>query len=161
MAAVVPRDGPLALPTSPPRAGSILAVPTYADKAACEEYTEGLVVTDDAQFDRVIERAERNVDTLLTTPGDPDVAGPKLAAADLAAMSARDRERLERATCAQVEYRVEMGEEFFARHQYKGTSGPDFSVQGQLPLIGPKVEEELAGFLYARLGTDWTGVPWT
>lgn len=136
-------------------------MPTYADKDACEAYTEGLIVTDADQFDRVIERAERNVDTLLTVPGRPDVAGPKLADADLAAMGARDRERLERATCAQTEYRVEMGEEFFARHQHARTSGPDFSVDGQLPWIGPKVLGELEGFAFARVQTDWTGVPWT
>ena len=136
-------------------------MPTYATRDDCLAYTEGLTVTNTAAFDRIIGRAERQIDQLLTVAGDPDVAGLKLSADDLAAMGARDRERLKLATCAQVEYRVAMGEEFFARHQYPSVSGPEFTLQGQLPLIGPKVASELESFAYAIVGTDWVGVPWT
>ena len=136
-------------------------MPTYATQAECQLYTEGLVVTDAAQFGRIIDRAERDIDQLLTVPGDSATTGPKLSAADLAAMTPRDRERIKFATCAQVEYRVAMGEKFFSTHQHKSARGPDFSVEGMLPYIGPKVEGELESFAFVPVGTGYVGVPWT
>lgn len=49
------------------------------------------------------------------------------------------------ATCAQAEYRNAMGEEFFIRAQYQSVTGPEFRTQGRLPVIGPKVMQELQG----------------
>lgn len=51
---------------------------------------------------------------------------------------------LSRATCAQVEYRNAMGERFFIRPQYPSVKGPDFTVQGKLPMIAPKARRELS-----------------
>ncbi len=44
---------------------------------------------------------------------------------------------LTRATCAQAEYRVAMGPEFFIEDQYGFVAGPDFSRRGELAYIGP------------------------
>lgn len=61
-------------------------------------------------------------------------------------LTAVQRDALKRATCAQAEYRAQMGERFFIEAQYSRVSGPDFSQQGTLPRIGPKVYAELQGF---------------
>lgn len=39
---------------------------------------------------------------------------------------------LTRATCAQVEYRLSMGDEFMVKEQYETQSGPGYSTSGQL-----------------------------
>src|SRR6476661_3140803 len=59
-----------------------------------------------------------------------------------------DREALKRATCAQAEYRVEMGPAFFRRPRFDKTSGPDFETEGQAPIVGPAAMRELT---YSRL----------
>ena len=51
---------------------------------------------------------------------------------------------LANATCAQVEYRNAMGENFFNRPQYDSVRGPDFTTTGRLPMIAPKVKRELS-----------------
>jgi len=55
------------------------------------------------------------------------------------------RYQLTRATCAQAEYRDRMGEDFFIKAQYQQVTGPEFTTQGKLPIIGPKVRRELNG----------------
>ena len=117
-------------------------MPTYATRSDCLEYTAGLVVEDNAEFDKLIERAEDDIDGLLgNLPLDP-VTERKLVPADLTTAQLR---AIRRATCAQVEYRIEMGEAFFVRGQYDKAAGPDFSREGKLPYIGPKVKRELKG----------------
>lgn len=49
------------------------------------------------------------------------------------------------ATCAQVEFRNAMGEDYFVRPQFDSVKGPDFTTAGRLPMIGPKVKRELSG----------------
>jgi hypothetical protein len=51
---------------------------------------------------------------------------------------------LVRATCAQAEYRNQMGTNFFVREQFDSVSGPVFNTKGKLPIIGPKVRRELS-----------------
>lgn len=60
-------------------------------------------------------------------------------------LDGRDTQVLSNATCAQAEYRVEMGEQFFRRAQWASVSGPEFRTTGKLPLIGPKVKAEFSG----------------
>jgi hypothetical protein len=117
-------------------------MPTYATVADFEAYSEGWVTTDVAALTRAIERAERDVDRLLGYRGHRVTATVKL---DPATLTAFDRDALKRATCAQTEYRIEMGPRFFRQAQHRSVSGPKFSTEGQLPRIGPKVMEELAG----------------
>jgi hypothetical protein len=124
-----------------PGAEPLGVIPTYAQRSDCLAFIEGLNITDGLAFDRLIVRCERQIDDLLQidhrTTG---AAGPKVTPNRL---SARQAEGLKNATCAQVEYRLEMGERFFKREQYESESGPDFSVRGRLPKIGPKVVPEL------------------
>jgi hypothetical protein len=59
-------------------------------------------------------------------------------------LAVSDRMALRRATCAQAEYRDQMGAAFFTMPQYKTVSGPEFNVSGRRPRIGPRVMDELA-----------------
>lgn len=124
-------------------------MPTYATAADCESYIEGLTIDDAAAFDRLIERAEKDVDSALgvyTTRDD----GLKIAPLELAT---GDRATLRDATCAQVEYRLSMGEDFFVKAQYAETQGPEFKTKGALPRVGPKTWQELEGSNLLRLTT--------
>ncbi|MEJ7786558.1 MAG: hypothetical protein WKF96_17285 [Solirubrobacteraceae bacterium] len=115
--------------------------PAYASQADLEGYIEGWVTTDPAALERLLERAERDIDTLL---GDYDRQPGTDRKLDPAALTTHQAYALRRATCAQAEYRIAMGEEFFVQAQYTYVSGPDFSRRGELPRIGPKVLGELA-----------------
>lgn len=133
---------------------------SYCEAADCLDYTEGLVVDDPDAFARLCLRASRDVDLLLPAATGPLVGGLKVDPAD-PDLDADWLEALKRAACAQVEYRIEMGEEFFARNQYAVTQGPEFTLTGTLPYIGPKVRNELVagGWVGAQAGT-WRGVNW-
>ena len=114
-------------------------MPTYATAADCSAYIAGLAIDNPAEFDKLIEHAERDVDSLLTfTP--PRTTALKVDPDDLETWQAG---ALTRAVCAQVEYRLAMGEEFFIRDQHDSERGPAFSVSGKLSRIGPKVLVEL------------------
>ena len=125
------------------------APPAYASQADVESYIEGWTTTDPAALERVLERAERDIDGLLGDYGDRQPAtGRKL---DPGALTTHQSYALRRATCAQAEYRIELGEDFFVQAQYTYVAGPDFQRRGELPRIGPKVLPELAdnGFTMA------------
>jgi hypothetical protein len=64
---------------------------------------------------------------------------------DVWQLTPAQRAKIRDATCAQAEYRYLMGEDFFRRAQWQSVSGPEFTTQGKLPLIGPKVKRELQG----------------
>ena len=115
-------------------------MPTYATRADCLAYTEGLVVEDNAAFDRLIERAEDDIDNIAGPLPVDEGTGRKFVPANMSTGSAA---ALRRATCAQAEYRVEMGEAFFTRAQFPESSGPDFSRKGTLPYFAPKAAREL------------------
>ncbi len=117
-------------------------LPAYASQADLEAYIEGWTTTDAAALERLLKRAERDVDTLLGAYARQSATGLKL---DPAALTTLQANALSRATCAQAEYRIEMGEEFFVQAQYTYVAGPDFQRRGELPRIGPKVLPELAG----------------
>ena len=123
-------------------------MPVYALGADFPSYVEGWTTTDAVALDRLLERAERDVDGLLGDYARQPATGLKL---DPAALTTHQASALRRATCAQAEYRIEMGEEFFVQAQYTYVAGPDFQRRGELPRIGPKVLPELAdnGFTMA------------
>jgi hypothetical protein len=101
---------------------------TYATKENFEDETGG-EVSDPEQFERILLRAERQVDDLLTGWGPSDQNGLRIAPAlDL---EPYQRDCLMRATVAQVEYRLEHGEEFFRTNEPRNVSGPDFGSQGR------------------------------
>lgn len=121
----------------------------YATDTDFEEYVEGWTTDDSDALDRLLERASRDVDIYIgprTVDNDSglkfgDVAGDEnpsdLLDWQLAA--------LRRATCAQAEYRFQMGEEFMVAGQFENVSGPDFSRTGKLPYFAPKARRELVG----------------
>lgn len=115
--------------------------PVYADVAAVESFIEGWVTEDVEALERLLERAERDIDTLLGSYVRDPTTNLKLTPATLPTYQAA---ALSRATCAQAEYRFAMGEQFFVQSQYSFVSGPDFQRRGELPRVGPKVLGELA-----------------
>lgn len=117
----------------------------YATRAQFEAYVEGWATDDTAALDRLLRRASEDIDEYLgdyVLEEEGDYAGLKLDPTELTYAEAR---ALERATCAQAEYRFEMGEEFFVRPQFRSTSGPEFSTDGKPPIVAPKARRELAG----------------
>jgi hypothetical protein len=121
-------------------------MPTYATSAELTDYVADTPAAASlpTDLDALLGRAERDVDSILITPvpGGRETTGLRV---DPASLPDWQAQALSRATCAQAEYRVTMGEEFFVRAQHDRVYGPDFRTDGQLPHIGPKVERELAG----------------
>lgn len=121
---------------------------TYAVAADVEAYIEGGTGLDAATVERYIVRAERDVDRAVNVVIGRRTSGLKFD--PVTDLDATQREALERATCAQVEYRLRMGDDFFVQHQRESMSGPETSVSGRVPRIGPQVRDELiSGGLYA------------
>jgi hypothetical protein len=137
---------------------------TYATTADVTNYIEGYTVATGAEtqaLDRLIQRAERDVDSCVGFVPRDETTGRKF---DPATLSVADRNALRDATCAQVEYRREMGPAFFVRPQHVEVKGPDFQTKGVLPFIGARVWQELEGSGLLRLTTSWRGArtrpPW-
>lgn len=132
-------------------------MPTYAQRADFEAYVDGWVTDDPAALDRLLERAERDIDLLMGNRPVLDT-GLKLALADLAPWEA---DALARAVCAQAEYRFTVGEAALrggsATPVIKSVKGPDFEKTyavadqpaGQRK-YGPKVRDELATIHHLR-----------
>lgn len=129
----------------------------YATNAEYEAYVEGWVTDNAAVLTRLLERATRDVDRALgayamQTTGT--YAGLKV---DPATLEAYEKQALSRATCAQAEYRFQMGEEFFVRAQGVEEKGPDFTIKGRLPYLGPKAKAELDASGLRKLTTSTGG----
>lgn len=127
----------------------------YTTRSDFEAYVEGWVTEDTDALDRLLERAERDVDGIL---GDwPTLnSGLKFDPAETdedadGYLDAPSKAALSRAVCAQAEYRFHMGEDFMVKAQHQFVAGPDFQQRGQLPHIGPKVLRELSGFGLVRV----------
>lgn len=118
--------------------------PVYAQISDFEAYVEGWVTTDSDALNRLLMRAEHDLDQRLFPPvAQLTVADRKV---DPTTLTDEQTAALTAATCAQAEYRNAMGEDFFVRGQYESVSGPGgFSQKGRQPYIGPKVKAELAG----------------
>lgn len=102
---------------------------------------------------RLLELAERDIDAhaLPLEPQNATAGRPKLAGLQLAEDEA---EALNRATCAQAVYRLEMGDEHFVRAQRERVTGRNFSAEGKLPIVGPQAYRELAAGGFNRLTTS-------
>lgn len=120
---------------------------TYATVGDYEAYDPAWVTTNPDDLDAIIAQAERDIDSLFggwtvesngLKFGDPSGANPKN-------LTAGQRVALANAVCAQTQYRILMGPEFFVTPEYESVSGPHFSVTGSRPKIGPQVWRELRG----------------
>jgi hypothetical protein len=127
--------------------------PVYTTQVAFEAYVEGWV-TDNAQaLERLLMRAERDIDRILPYRYvDPTTSPLKV---DPLQLTVAAREGLSRATCAQAIYRFRIGEEHFETEQYESVAGPDFTVKGKLPKIATAAREELRK---VGLSTRWANV---
>jgi hypothetical protein len=131
-------------------------VPTYATAAELRSYcaASGVAVPgEDADANELLERAERDLDRLLSASYVPNATGRKV---DPSTLTIAARAALSRATCAAAEWRLAQEEEELvgATDGVVGVAGLTFAP-GPLPRPpGPKVAEELANSgLRVRSGT--------
>lgn len=111
---------------------------TYATVADFEAYVEGWTTTDEEALERILERAERDVDRVLgPIARDPDT-GLKLDPDDLTTL---ERAALARAVSAQAYHRI--------THRGEGTGGVE---PARKRIKGPDFEVEFAEA--ASTGTD-------
>lgn len=129
----------------------------YADLTDLSAYIVGLVIDDPAGLENTIADAERDLDRRVFVTKAYEVDDPATRKWDPATLTAIEADELKRATCAQVEYRLEQGPEFFVRAQRDRTSRRNVTLEGKLPLIGPKVWTELAGSDLVRPTTRTQG----
>jgi hypothetical protein len=126
------------------RAGAVMAE-AYATTKDFEDYVEGWETEDAGTLERVLERASRDVDRYVGAAWPVESNGMRFG--DLGEnpkkLTADQIESLTRATCAQAEYRIEKGEDWFVHDQYKSANGPDFATVGKLSRYGPKMRDEL------------------
>ena len=119
-----------------------LGVPSYATVADLELYLGRDL--DDGEATRVLLAAERDIDSILG-PWDVDaITGLKWS--PMTELELFEAAALRDATCAQAEYRIAMGPDFFVRAGPKRVEGPDFTEEWDQaqPDIGPRVWIELA-----------------
>lgn len=117
----------------------------YASVEDFENYVEGWETDDQAALERILERASRDVDRFVGAQYRMQDNGYRFG--DLTvnpqALTQGQIDAVKRSTCAQAEYRITKGEEWFVEDQYEAVSGPDFATKGKLPRFGPKAREEL------------------
>lgn len=73
-------------------------------------------------------------------PGDYD--GHRLNPSEL--LNRGQLQRVKNAVCAQAEYMIQMGTNFFVEAEYSSVKGPDFWTTGTRPKVSPKARRELA-----------------
>lgn len=117
----------------------------YATITDCRDYIDtaddGVA---DADLEKVLDAAEHDVDNALITPVADNRSATGLRY-DPSALLPWQTVALTRAVCAQVEYRLVMGPDFFIQAQHDRVQGPDFRTFGRLPYLGPKAVRELEG----------------
>lgn len=129
-------------------------VATYASAQDVRDFTlnADVLALDDDELTKLIAASESDVDRAVGF-----VQSDTQRRFTPSSLTQDNRTTLARATAAQVEYRVVMGDDFFTRAQYASVNGPEFSTTGTLPRIGPRVYDELAGSDLLQLTTTWTG----
>lgn len=135
--------------------------PRYATALDLELYVQGTsyetqIPTTQAASERAIALAEPDVDHACGNVWMPNQAGDRLWF-PLSDLSAADVAGLRRATCAQVLYRLEMGDEHFVRAQRERVTGRAFSAEGKLPIVGPQTWRELRSTTLVRRSTQTGG----
>lgn len=119
-------------------------------------YVTEAEVTDYTGIDPVdtdlLEEAQAHIDQAIGGWGTEDInSGLKLV--PVQDLLPYQRVVLARAVAFQYEYMVLKGPDFFVNFRPQSQSGPDGSVEGQEPFIGPKAQNELSrGRLYRLVG---------
>ena len=132
---------------------------TYSTVTQFRAYVEhlhgdaGLHALGDEQIERLLERAERDLDGLLGWPA-PVAAGPRV---DLATLTPFESVALSRATCAQAAFRV-LRDETDLVEGFDGIAsvGEVTFSRDRPPVMSPQVAVELSGtggHLLRRSGT--------
>lgn len=108
------------------------------------------IVLETAEANRLIEFACDDIDAAVG-PFPVDDDGRKF---DPAVLDAKVAKLLNKATAAQVEYRLQMGDDFMIEDQYDAKSGRDFSSSGRLRKVSPAAYSYLhsAGLLNLSVG---------
>lgn len=132
-----------------------------------EAYMRGLVVDDPVAMNQLIVQCEYEIDAILGLWIRNPATGRKINVSNVIpvapispfpgelfapfqrGVTVYQRSALRRAVCAQVEYHLKMGEDFFIKPRYQSVSGPQFSYTrgaGETPdLISPKARQHLDG----------------
>lgn len=133
-------------------------MPTYATIAQLRTYVQlDSAALGDTEATNLLAKAEGDIDSIANIDRPISAAtGRRFAPAELSTVEAL---QLQRATCAQAEYRREMGNSFFVRGQFDKVSGPDFTTEGKLGAIGPQTWRELRANGFIRLTTTTRGGP--
>lgn len=139
--------------------------PTYAQVADFEAYVgPSWTTTNPTALEHELEAAEVDVEFAVGHVPTDEATGRKFDVGPNTALTAPQLTALQRAVCAQAEYRLRMGRDFMVRSQHAAVSGPRFSTTGQLDYIGPAVWRELAGAgltkLTASVGSRSSWPPW-
>lgn len=110
-----------------------------------------LDVTEDQLSDdllkRPIQRAQKDIDAACGGWATFSDTGLKFATENetyLPVLTDQEELHLREATCAQVEYRMTVGDEFMVKEQHETQSGPGYSTSGQL--------RKVCGAAYTALG---------
>jgi hypothetical protein len=121
--------------------------PLYVTGADFTNYVEGWVTEDAAALDRLLTRAERDIENLFRAVpiiGTGTYAGHRF---DPAYLTVWEFDALKRAVCAQAEYRFTIGEEALAGPTPGDVKGPDFEITYPGGKGRPRYSEKLAGEL--------------
>jgi hypothetical protein len=117
-------------------------VTAYATQADFETYVEGWVTDNPDALARIMQRASRDIDRVCAG-GEPDgTTGLKFSPTP-DWFDDQQVQALKRACCAQTQYRLIRGEEFFIDYSPTRITGPDFNQEGKPPRLSPEARREL------------------
>lgn len=115
---------------------------TYATVEDFKEYTDipAEMLPDDDTIQKVLNRAELDVDRYIAGTVD-ETSGLRV---DPESLPVWQLQYLVNATCAQAEYRLIVGEDFFIQGSNDEViQGPDFTISGTRRRFGIKAAQEL------------------
>lgn len=111
-------------------------------------YSAPFTVTNAAELDRVLERAEQDVDDFVGPWSRDSATGRKFGDAGSTnpqGLSDSQVKDLKDAVCAQALWRINAGPDAFVDSPYDSVSGPDFSTQGRRRRTSPQARSLLQG----------------
>lgn len=113
--------------------------PTYATVEQLREYVTGTIPEDDTYLEKLLMECEVELDDQVPRLYPNDEVGPKIIIEDETNLLV---DGLMKATCAQAEYHLHMGEAFFIE-AHGASEGPDTMSKRKAPRIAPKAMREL------------------